>query len=159
MKTKTSLLLAALVCSLSVSCSFLNSGCASIGGAGSSLGPIIAEVAQARIAKSLLDRNPAAETKLRAIATALDVISAEASGAEISELAIRSFVANRAAEWQLTAPEQELLTIGLLAARNRFLQSTGAGTILTNDPRVGVWISALKRGIDAGIAAHRAQSG
>jgi hypothetical protein len=159
MKTRPSHhIVAALICALGL----LLPGCASTGDGGSSalrseLGPLVAEVAQARIAMRILDRSPERADTLLAIAATIEALSAEASGGEISEVLIRGWVAKQAPEWQLTAPEQALLVTGLLAARDTALRSTGSSTIKLGDPMLQPWLQAISRGIEAGVAAHRAK--
>lgn len=153
MKSNIRLHLVALCASLLALCSF--TGCASTG-PNSTLGPLVAEVAQARIAKEILDRNPSAAPKLQAVADSLGLLLEGGATDEISEAAIRGFVAGYADKWELTAPEQQLLVLGLLATRDRFLQATGAPLAKLDDPQVRIWITAVKRGIEAGIAAHKA---
>ncbi|HYD00300.1 MAG TPA: hypothetical protein VEB22_03670 [Phycisphaerales bacterium] len=128
------------------------------GGLVAALGPTIVEVAQTRIALRMLDKNPGAEAKLQKVSAALAIISSEANGQEITAAVIRGFVARRALEWELTPAEEQLLTLGLLAARDAFLANTGAGVVIVGDQRVGLWLSAIQRGIDAGIAEHKRRS-
>lgn len=120
-----------------------------------SLGPIVAEVAQARIAQRMLDRHPDREASLLAIAAALDTIANEAAGTEITEVVIRAFVVRSTEKWQLTAPEQELLILGLVAAKDAALGSSGLSVIKIGDAQAVVWIAAVRRGILAGVESHR----
>lgn len=149
MKTKLVLILALVLGLAFTACTTTNSTV-------DTFGPLVAQIANARIAKSMLDKNPSSEAKLVAISAALDAIQ----GADLQEItanAITAFVDSGSEKWGLLPGEKQLLTAGLLAARDQFIRSTGTAVVMTNDPRVGVWISAIRLGIDEGIAAHKSK--
>lgn len=107
-------------------------------------------------AESYVIRNQVAKKPGRAdgylkIADAISAVRAVATGAEISEAAIRSFVARHA---DLLAPGDDELVVGLLMeARNVFLSSTGEARVLLGDQRLDAWLDAIARGIRSGVAA------
>lgn len=119
------------------------------------LGPLVAEVAQARLVDVYLDKNPGKEASLLAVAAALETITADAAtGTEITEAVIRGFVAKRAPGWGLTEPEQQLIVTGLLAARDAALQGKAGAVLHLGDANVKPWIDAVRRGIVAGVDGH-----
>lgn len=138
-----SLFLIALLCAL------LLAACASP--AVQAFGPLVAQVATTRLARPLLDKNPAAAPKLAALAAALDEVAAGATGAEITDSLIRAWVAKRAPAWGLLPGEANLVTDGLLAARAEFLNATRAPALRLDDPRAGAWIAAIRDGIKAAL--------
>jgi len=149
------------LCALCVAFSF--SGCASApAGTGANLaatfGPPIARIANGRLAMVILQKNPGREAMLQAVADDLGLLTQSATAKEISEAVIRGFVTARGAKWGLLPGEQELLITGLLATRDGFLASSGAATVLLNDPRVGIYIDAIRQGINDGIQQQRFQA-
>ena len=70
-------------------------------------GPVVAQVAAARLAVPFLEQHPGSEAKLEAVAAALDEVAAGQSAAEITDAAIRAFVTARAPKWGLLPAEQQ----------------------------------------------------
>jgi hypothetical protein len=120
----------------------------------STLAPVVTQIAIGRLTQPLIEKNPRLADHLLELSAALDALeSGEVH--EITEVAVRLFVAKQTASWHLLPAEEELLVQGLLAARDAFLSQTGAGQVLTSDPRIKVWVDAIQRGIESGVAAHR----
>jgi hypothetical protein len=158
MKTKI-LLLASLLCgAISFTGCASNPGSSNVPSALEVLGPPIATVASERLSLALLKNHPGREGVLSAVSADLGLLTTGANIAEITDAAIKSFVESRAEKWGLLAGESDLLIAGLQATRAQFMASTGATTVLLSDPRVVVYISAVRSGIATGIAENARRS-
>lgn len=118
-------------------------------------GPLVTEVAETRLTVAFLKKNPTKAPALIAVAAALETLQDTPNVKEITEAAIRAFIAKVGEKYALLPPESELLVQGLLAARDAALQQLHIPALRLDDPRIEPWIEAVRRGIVQGVAASQ----
>lgn len=123
------------------------------------LGPTVASAIEARVIAGRVAKNPARAAMYLAVADSLGELTSNTSGAEITDLVIRAFVARLATKWGLLPGEDVLIVALLTEARGLYLANTGAPSVYLSDERVRVWVRAIEDGIRNGVAYAAAKGG
>lgn len=119
-------------------------------------GPIVLRRVQAEGVERYLKRHPGKVQTLLGLATALETLAGSSSSADISEAAIRAWVAAQAPKLDLIEGEEEDLVQILLLAREAARNALGGVTLQLGDPRVAPWLRAVASGLRAGVARVQA---
>jgi hypothetical protein len=113
--------------------------------------PAFVSLTESLVIRNQVSKKPVRADGYLAIADALAVLQTTLGTGEITEAAIRDFVARHS---EKLGPGDDEIVVGLLLeVRNEFLATYGTTTVLLSDPQVAVWLASIERGIRSGVAA------